>query len=56
MPAGGAVIYLGSTLHFAGDNTTVDEWRRGVHISYTLGWLRTEENNFLAVPPSTGIW
>ena len=27
-------------------------WRRGVHISYTLGWLRTEENNYLAVPPA----
>jgi ectoine hydroxylase-related dioxygenase (phytanoyl-CoA dioxygenase family) len=52
IPAGGAVIYLGSTLHFAGTNSTADEWRRGVHVSFTLGWLRTEENNFLAVPPS----
>jgi ectoine hydroxylase-related dioxygenase (phytanoyl-CoA dioxygenase family) len=52
MPAGGVVIYLGSTLHYAGDNVTTDRWRRGVHVSYTLGWLRTEENNFLAVPPS----
>ncbi|HXY91634.1 MAG TPA: phytanoyl-CoA dioxygenase family protein [Acidimicrobiia bacterium] len=51
VPAGGAVIYLGSTIHFAGTNSTVDEWRRGVHLSYTLGWLRTEENNSLAVPP-----
>ena len=45
VPAGGAVIYLGSTIHFAGTNSTADEWRRGLHISYTLGWLRTEENN-----------
>jgi ectoine hydroxylase-related dioxygenase (phytanoyl-CoA dioxygenase family) len=52
MPAGGAVIYLGSTIHYAGDNVTTDIWRRGVHVSYTLGWLRTEENNILAVPPS----
>jgi ectoine hydroxylase-related dioxygenase (phytanoyl-CoA dioxygenase family) len=51
LPAGGAVIYLGSTIHFAGTNSTVDEWRRGVHVSYTLGWLRTEENNTLGVPP-----
>jgi ectoine hydroxylase-related dioxygenase (phytanoyl-CoA dioxygenase family) len=50
VPAGGAVIYLGSTIHFAGTNST-DEWRRGVHVSYTLGWLRTEENNILGVPP-----
>jgi len=52
VPVGGAVIYLGSTLHFAGANSTADEWRLGVHVSYTLGWLRTEENNSLAVPPS----
>lgn len=51
MPAGSAVIYLGSTLHGAGANATRGEWRPGLHISYTLGWLRTEENNYLAVPP-----
>lgn len=51
VPAGGAVIYLGSTIHFAGTNSSTDEWRRGAHVSYTLGWLRTEENNSLAVPP-----
>ena len=51
VPAGGAVVYLGSTIHFAGTNSTDDEWRRGVHVSYTLGWLRTEENNTLGVPP-----
>lgn len=52
MRAGSAVIYLGSTLHGGGENSTTDRWRRGVHISYTLGWLRTEENNYLAVPPA----
>jgi len=51
MPAGSAVIYLGSTIHAGGANTTAGEWRRGFHLSYTLGWLRTEENNMLAVPP-----
>jgi ectoine hydroxylase-related dioxygenase (phytanoyl-CoA dioxygenase family) len=50
MKPGSAVIYLGSTLHAGGANTT-DQWRRGVHMSYCLGWLRTEENNVLAVPP-----
>jgi ectoine hydroxylase-related dioxygenase (phytanoyl-CoA dioxygenase family) len=52
MPAGSAVIYLGSTLHGAGTNSTSDEWRLGLHTSYVLGWLRTEENNYLAVPPA----
>lgn len=52
MPAGSAVIYLGSTLHSGGANVTAEQWRRGFHLSYTLGWLRTEENNVLAVPPA----
>jgi ectoine hydroxylase-related dioxygenase (phytanoyl-CoA dioxygenase family) len=51
MPAGSAVLYLGSTIHGAGTNSTADEWRPGLHVSYALGWLRTEENNYLAVPP-----
>jgi Phytanoyl-CoA dioxygenase (PhyH) len=50
MPAGSAVIYSGGTLHAGGSNTT-DVQRRGAHLSYCLGWLRTEENNYLAVPP-----
>ena len=51
MPAGSAVIYLGSTIHGGGANTTSASWRRGVHMSYSLGWLRTEENNYLSTPP-----
>jgi ectoine hydroxylase-related dioxygenase (phytanoyl-CoA dioxygenase family) len=51
MPAGSGVIYLGSTLHGGGPNTTADQWRRGMHLSYVLGWLRTEENHYLATPP-----
>jgi len=51
MPAGSAVMYLGSTLHGGGANITVDQWRRGMHLSYVLGWLRTEENHYLATPP-----
>jgi ectoine hydroxylase-related dioxygenase (phytanoyl-CoA dioxygenase family) len=51
MPAGGAVIYLGSTFHAGGTNSTASEWRRGFHTSFVVGWLRTEENNTLATPP-----
>lgn len=51
MPAGSAVIYLGSTLHGGGANVTRDRWRRGMHLSYVVGWLRTEENHYLATPP-----
>lgn len=52
MPAGSAVVYLGSTLHGGSANSTADQWRRGAHLSFTHGWLRTEENNYLAVPPT----
>ena len=51
MPAGSAVLYLGSTIHAGGRNTTADRWRRGMHMSFVVGWLRTEENNYLSVPP-----
>jgi len=51
MPAGSAVVYLGSTIHAAGTNSTDSTWRRGMHLSYCLGWLRTEENHYLATPP-----
>jgi ectoine hydroxylase-related dioxygenase (phytanoyl-CoA dioxygenase family) len=50
MTAGSAVVYLGSTLHGGGANTTTDERRRGMHVSYCVGWLRTEENQYLSTP------
>jgi ectoine hydroxylase-related dioxygenase (phytanoyl-CoA dioxygenase family) len=51
MPAGSVLIWMGGTLHGAGANTS-DGWRFGVFLSYSLGWLRQEENQFLDVPPS----
>jgi ectoine hydroxylase-related dioxygenase (phytanoyl-CoA dioxygenase family) len=51
MPAGSAVIYTGGTIHAGGSNVT-DIPRRAVHLSYCLGWLRTEENNYLSFPPA----
>ena len=51
MPAGSAVVYLGGTIHAGGSNSTQIA-RRGAHLSYCLGWLRTEENNYLSIPPS----
>jgi ectoine hydroxylase-related dioxygenase (phytanoyl-CoA dioxygenase family) len=50
MAAGSAVLYLGSTIHAGGANVTTGERRRGMHLSYCAGWLRTEENQFLTVP------
>jgi hypothetical protein len=51
MAPGSAVVYLGGTIHGAGANVTTDQQRRGAHLSYCVGWLRTEENNYLSIPP-----
>lgn len=48
---GDAILFLGSTIHGAGPNTTDCE-RRAVVIGYSLGWLKPYENNWLAYPPS----
>jgi len=51
MPAGSCLIFLGSTLHAGGANKSKDEIRRGMYLGYSLGWLRQEENQYLAIPP-----
>ena len=48
MPAGACLIYLGSTRHGGGANRTALA-RRGLVISYCLGWLRQSENQYLAI-------
>lgn len=53
MAAGSALLYLGSTIHGGGANTTADQWRRGMFFGFVVGWLRTEENTFLTVPIDT---
>jgi len=50
MRAGSAVVYLGSTIHAGGTNRSASEHRRGMHMSFCAGWLRTEENHYLSVP------
>lgn len=50
MPAGSAVLYLGKTVHAAGANRTSDQWRRGLHMSFCLGWLTPEEASPIGVP------
>ncbi|MBO9695942.1 MAG: phytanoyl-CoA dioxygenase family protein [Sphingopyxis sp.] len=48
---GDAIIFLGSTLHGAGGNRSMAV-RRGLIISYCLGWLKPYENQWLAYPPA----
>ena len=47
---GAALLFLGSTLHGAGANRSADV-RRGMIVSYCLGWLKPYENQWLAYPP-----
>lgn len=47
---GSPLLFLGSTLHGAGGNRT-NEIRRGIIVSYCLGWLKPYENQWLAYPP-----
>jgi ectoine hydroxylase-related dioxygenase (phytanoyl-CoA dioxygenase family) len=50
MPAGSAFLYLGKTIHGAGANRTANSWRRGLHMSFVLGWLTPEEASPIGVP------
>lgn len=50
MDAGSALLFLGSTLHAGGANRSTLP-RTGVIISYSLGWLKPFESQFLVYPP-----
>ena len=50
MPRGSVLFYDGKVLHGGGANTS-DAARQGVNITYAVGWVRQEENQFLACPP-----
>ena len=50
MPAGSVCIFLGSTLHSGGANLSQYR-RRGLIMSYCLGWLKPAENPWLSYPP-----
>ncbi|MGZ4713159.1 MAG: phytanoyl-CoA dioxygenase family protein [Acidimicrobiia bacterium] len=50
MTRGSVLLYVGSLYHGGGENRT-DTDRVGVNITYSVGWLRQEENQYLTVPP-----
>ena len=50
MRAGSVLIYTGGVFHGGGTNVS-DGDRIGLNLTYTLGWLRQEENQYLACPP-----
>ena len=49
MPAGSVLFWLGGTLHGAGASTAIDP-RYGIILTYSLGWVRQEENQYLDIP------
>lgn len=50
MTRGSVLFYDGKVLHGGGANTS-DAVRQGVNITYAVGWVRQEENQFIACPP-----
>lgn len=50
MSAGSVLVYSGGVFHGGGENVSNGD-RIGINITYTLGWLRQEENQYLSCPP-----
>lgn len=51
MSPGSVLLFLGSTLHLGGANRSKLP-RRGLLVSYCLGWLKPFENQWLVYPPA----
>ncbi|MDZ4777763.1 MAG: phytanoyl-CoA dioxygenase family protein [Alphaproteobacteria bacterium] len=49
-PKGAVILWLGSALHGGGANTT-NALRRGVVMSYSVGWLAPAEKLLVSIPP-----
>jgi len=49
MPAGSVLFYTGALYHGAGANRS-DRVRSGLNVTYSVSWLRQEENQYLSVP------
>lgn len=50
MKKGSALFYMGSAWHGGGANNS-DASRMGLITTYSLGWLRQEQNQYLGCPP-----
>lgn len=51
MPAGSVLYWAGGLLHGAGANRSPDT-RLGLFVSFSVGWVRQEENHYLEIPVS----
>jgi ectoine hydroxylase-related dioxygenase (phytanoyl-CoA dioxygenase family) len=50
MTRGSVILYTGSVIHGGGENRSSGP-RIGMNITYSLAWLRQEENQYLSCPP-----
>jgi hypothetical protein len=51
MQRGSVLVYTGGVFHGGGENRS-DGDRIGLNLTFTLGWLRQEENQYLSCPPA----
>jgi ectoine hydroxylase-related dioxygenase (phytanoyl-CoA dioxygenase family) len=49
MTRGSVLFYTGKVYHGAGENKS-DKLRQAINITYAVGWVRQEENQFLTTP------
>lgn len=49
MKKGSVLLYTGKIYHGAGENKS-DNIRQAINITYAVGWVRQEENQYLATP------
>ena len=54
MTKGSCLLYTGKVYHGGGANRS-DETRMGLNITYDVGWLRQEENQYLSVPHDVAV-
>lgn len=49
MTRGSVLLYTGKVYHGAGENTS-ERLRQAINITYAVGWVRQEENQYLTTP------
>ena len=54
MSKGSCLLYTGKVYHGGGANRS-DQTRMGLNITYDVGWLRQEENQYLSVPHDVAV-
>ena len=54
MAIGSCLFYTGKVYHGGGANRS-EQTRVGLNITYVVGWLRQEENQYLSVPREVAV-